>query len=121
MVPQADVPAVDTPLRIRSYRVLRRLATGGTSDVLLACTEGPGGFERVVVLKLLLRQFRDDKRFEQMFLREAAAYARLTHPAVVRLYDFFAERERLVLVLEYVDGLPLNKLLALLRGAGGRL
>jgi serine/threonine protein kinase len=74
-----------------------------------------------VVLKLLLRQFRDDKRFERMFLREAAAYARLTHPAVVRLYDFFAERDRLVLVLEYVDGLPLNRLLALLRGGEGRL
>jgi serine/threonine-protein kinase len=100
---------------------LRRLATGGTSDVLLACTEGPGGFGRVVVLKVLLREFQNDERFVQMFLREAAAYARLTHPAIVRLYDFFAERERLVLVLEYVDGVALNKLHTLLRAGGQHL
>ncbi len=75
----------------------------------------------MVVLKLLLRQFRHDGRFERMFLREAAAYARLSHPAIVRLYDFFAERDRLVLVLEYVDGLPLKRVNTLLRAVGGRL
>jgi serine/threonine protein kinase len=75
----------------------------------------------VVVLKTLLRQFRQDARFESMFIREAAAYARLSHPAIVRLYDFFAERDRLVLVLEYVDGLPLNKVQSLLRAVGGSL
>jgi serine/threonine protein kinase len=124
MVPPDDAPGPQAdalPSRIRAHRVLRRLATGGTSDVLLACAEGPGGFQRVVVLKLLLKQFRNDGRFERMFLSEAAAYARLSHPAIVRLYDFFAERDRLVLVLEYVDGLPLNRLLTLVRAAGGRL
>jgi serine/threonine-protein kinase len=95
--------------------VLRRLATGGTSDVLLARAEGPHGFERVVVLKLLLQQFREDEKFERMFAREAAAYARLSHPAIVKLYDFFSEGGQLVMVLEYVDGLPLNKLRALLK------
>src|SRR5271170_8070679 len=124
MVPPDDAPgpqADGLPSRIRAYRVLRRLATGGTSDVLLACAEGPGGFQRVVVLKLLLKQFRNDGRFERMFLSEAAAYARLSHPAIVRLYDFFAERDRLVLVLEYVDGLPLNKVQGLLRAGGASL
>lgn len=124
MVPleQAPPPRADElPPRIRAHRVIRRLATGGTSDVLLACAEGPGGFERVVVLKTLLKQFRQDARFESMFFREAAAYARLSHPAIVRLYDFFGERDRLVLVLEYVDGLPLNKVQALLRAGGTSL
>ena len=79
------------PVRIGGYRVLRRLATGGTSDVLLARAEGPHGFERVVVLKLLLQQYRDDETFERMFAREAAAYARLSHPAIVKLYDFFSD------------------------------
>jgi serine/threonine protein kinase len=124
MVSPEDVPpprADEVPPRIRAYRIIRRLATGGTSDILLACAEGPGGFERVVVLKTLLRQFRQAARFESMFIREAAAYARLSHPAIVRLYDFFAERDRLVLVLEYVDGLPLNKVQSLLRAVGAGL
>jgi eukaryotic-like serine/threonine-protein kinase len=106
------------PARIGGYRVLRRLATGGTSDVLLARAEGPHGFERVVVLKLLLQQYRDDKSFERMFAREAAAYARLSHPAIVKLFDFFSDAGQLVMVLEHVDGLPLHKLRALLKPMG---
>ena len=39
-----------TGQRVGGYRVVRKLATGGTSDVLLAKAEGPHGFERLVVL-----------------------------------------------------------------------
>ena len=95
--------------RIGGYRVLRRLATGGTSDVLLARAEGPHGFERAVVLKLLMQQFRRDAAMEKMFAREAAAYSRLSHPAIVKLYDFFSAEGQLVMVLEFIDGLPLNR------------
>ncbi|CAN5245455.1 hypothetical protein BH09MYX1_BH09MYX1_48790 [soil metagenome] len=53
--------------RIGGYRLLRRLATGGTSDVLLARAEGPHGFERTVVLKRLLSEHRGDPDFARMF------------------------------------------------------
>jgi eukaryotic-like serine/threonine-protein kinase len=115
-------PSVEgTPERIGAYRVVRRLAMGGTSDVLLARAEGPHGFERTVVLKLLLAQFREDPSFERMFAREAAAYARLSHPAIVKLYDFFSAEGTLVIVLEYIDGLPLNRARVLLRQRGVEL
>ena len=114
MDPQQDIPFE----KIGGYRILRRLATGGTSDVLLAKAEGPHGFERTVVLKLLLAHFRNEELMEKMFAREAAAYARLSHPAIVKLYDFFAAEGQLVMVLEYVDGIPLNKLRAMLKGTG---
>ncbi len=107
--------------RLGGYRVLRRIATGGTSDVLLAKAEGPLGFERQVVLKLLLSQYRDDQQFARMFAREAAAYARLSHPSIVRLFDFFSQNEQLVMVLEFVDGLPLNRLRAGLKDVGRKL
>ena len=73
--------------RIGGFRLIRRLATGGTSDVLLARAEGPHGFERTVVLKRLLSEHQNDPDFARMFAREAAAYARLSHPAIVRLFD----------------------------------
>jgi len=107
--------------RLGGYRVLRRIATGGTSDVLLAKAEGPLGFERQVVLKLLLSQYRDDAQFARMFAREAAAYARLSHPSIVRLFDFFSQNDQLVMVLEFVDGLPLNRLRAGLKDVGRKL
>ena len=104
--------------RVGGYRVVRRLATGGTSDVLLAKAEGPHGFERSVVLKLLLSQYKHDEEFKSMFAREAAAYARLSHPSIVRLYDFFANDDQLVMVLEYIDGPPLSRLRGMLKAVG---
>src|SRR5512144_1846107 len=107
--------AATTVERIGGYRVIRRLATGGTSDVLLARAEGPHGFERTVVLKRLLSQYKNDDEFAKMFAREAAAYAKLSHPAIVQLYDFFALDGQLVMVLEYVDGPPLSRLRGMLK------
>ncbi len=109
------------PERIGGFRILRRLATGGTADVLLARAEGPLGFERVVVLKVLLDAYRADPDSERMFAREASAYARLSHPGIVKLYDFFCAGDQLVMVLEFVDGLPLNRLRALLHAQGTEL
>ena len=121
--------------RIGGYRVVRRLATGGTSDVLLAKAEGPLGFERTVVLKLLLSQFRGDDEFARMFAREASAYARLSHPSIVRLFDFFAvpvseadaparqagREGQLCMVLEHIDGPPLTRLRTMLKAIGREL
>ncbi|HEY8077907.1 MAG TPA: protein kinase, partial [Labilithrix sp.] len=104
--------------RIGGYRVVRRLATGGTSDVLLAKAEGPHGFERTVVLKILLSQYKHDEEIQRMFAREAAAYARLSHPSIVRLFDFFALEGQLVMVLEFVDGPPLSRLRGMLKAVG---
>lgn len=106
--------------RVGAYRVVRSLAIGATADVLLAKAEGPMGFERTVVLKRLLAQHDEDAA--RMFAREAAAYARLSDPSIVRLFDFFSEPGgRLVMVLEYVDGPPLRKLRGMLRGIGQAL
>ena len=56
-----------------------------------------------------------------MFAREAAAYARLSHPSIVRLYDFFANDDQLVMVLEYIDGPPLSQLRGMLKAVGQQL
>jgi serine/threonine-protein kinase len=111
-------PESISPTPIGRFRVLRRLASGATTDVLLARAEGS---DRVVALKVLLQQFRSDPAFEQMFVREAAAYARLSHPAIVQLYEFFAVDGQFVMVLEYVDGLPLHKLRAMLSIGGEKV
>jgi serine/threonine protein kinase len=110
-----------TPKEVGGFRILRRLASGAASDVLLARAEGPHGFQRVVALKILLAKTKADPDFERHFAAEASAYARLSHPAVVKLYDFFAADGQLVMVLEFVDGLPLHKLRAMLAIAGERI
>ncbi|WP_394839553.1 protein kinase [Pendulispora rubella] len=101
--------------------MIRRLASGGTSDVLLARPIKPAGDHRPVVLKMLLPSYRDDPQFERLLARDAEAYGRLHHPFVVQLFEVFAVRDKLVIVLEYVDGLALNRLRSQLQGAGGWL
>jgi eukaryotic-like serine/threonine-protein kinase len=101
--------------RLGRYRIVKRLGGGDTSEVLLAVSQGPHGFERSVVLKRLLPQYEWDASMGRMLATEAIAYARLTHPAVVRLYDFFDHDGHAILVLEYVDGPSLADLQAMLR------
>src|SRR5207302_7068705 len=53
--------------------------------------------------------------------REATAYARLTHPAILRLYDYFAVKGEPAMVLEFVDGVSLARLVEVLRERGEKL
>ena len=105
------------------YEIVRRLGVSPTSEVLLAVSRGPLGFERTVVLKRLLVDVdaEDGVAGSARLGREALAYARLAHPAIVRLYDFVEDDGRLTLVLEHVDGLSLARVLAGLRVSGDDL
>jgi eukaryotic-like serine/threonine-protein kinase len=107
--------------KIGPYTVVRRLGMGGTSEVLLALSRGPLDFERYVVIKRLLPRFRVEPAMARMLAREAMAYARLSHPAIVRLYDFLDDDGELALVLEHVDGTTLARLRTTLRARGHRL
>jgi len=112
---RATVPgsrAQDSIDQVGSFQVIRTLATGGTSDILLARSSGPHGFERTVVLKCLDGQHRPESDFAKMFMTEATAYSRLSDASIVKLFDFFSHDERLVMVLEHVDGLTLRRLRA---------
>ena len=100
---------------IGPYRIVRRLGFGRKSEVLLATRLFPGNFERRVVIKRLLARCEDDPARQAVLAAEALAYARVAHPAIVQLFDFFSHEGHLALVLEYVDGLSLSKLLEALR------
>jgi serine/threonine-protein kinase len=68
------------------------------------------GFQRLCALKLVANSIEGDARLAEELAREAAICARLNHPAIVRMFDFFEHDRRLVLVLEYVDGAGLDRL-----------
>ena len=107
--------------QVNSYRVVRGLAKPRRDEIWLARHAGPLGFERLVVLKLLLPELRASAPARDAMLCEAAAYARVSHPAIVRLHDFIEHERRLGIVLEHVDGLPLNQLRAQLHRRRERL
>ena len=91
------------------YRVIEQLGKGGMGVVWRA---DDLRLERVVALKVLHAWVADDPELRERFEREASALARLSHPSVVRLYDVLEDRGQTVLVMELVEGVPLDTLLA---------
>ncbi len=100
---------------ISGYRVLERIGRGATSDVLLAEDEVSrrGAHEKVVV-KVLSIQLGEDDATLIPFKREVEAYGQISlHSALVELKRaIVTEDNQVVLVLEYVEGVSLQTLLA---------
>jgi eukaryotic-like serine/threonine-protein kinase len=91
------------------YRLREQIGRGGMGVVWRARDERLG---RDVALKVLHPWVADDPELRDRFEREAAALARLEHPNVVRLYDVLENDGQTVLVMEVVDGVSLDTLIA---------
>jgi serine/threonine-protein kinase len=88
------------------------IASGGMAAVHYGLMNGPVGFRRTVAIKRLHEQFAEDPEFVSQFLDEARLAARIRHPNVVQTLDVVAQNRQLLLVMEYVDGETLGRLLA---------
>ncbi len=76
---------------------------------------GPVGFARTVAIKRLHPQYAKDPEFVAMFLDEARLAARIRHPNVVSTLDVVATDGQLFVVMEYVAGEALARLLRAVR------
>jgi serine/threonine protein kinase len=101
-------------LRLGPYRILDRLGSGGAGTVYKA---EHVLMKRLVALKVLGRAGRRRKRPEgaspgggSKRRAELVTAGRLSHPHIVAAYDAARLRGRLVLVLEYVEGIDLERL-----------
>jgi eukaryotic-like serine/threonine-protein kinase len=94
------------------YRILLPLASGGSATLSIALAEGVGGFSKLVVLKTIRDELVQNARATRMFLEEARLSALMNHPNVVEVYEVFLQRNVPVIVMEFVDGQPLNYILA---------
>lgn len=104
-------PATDSAERIGRYEVICEIARGGMATVYLAHLGGLGGFRRLVAIKRLHPHLASETQFVSMFLDEARLVAEIRHPNVVPTLDISDTMQGLCLVMEYIDGAPLTKLL----------
>jgi serine/threonine-protein kinase len=79
---------------------------------------GPSGFSRRVAIKRLHPQLAANDEVASMFAAEARLSARITHVNVVPVLDVVSADGELLLVMEYVHGDSLSRLLAHARKAG---
>jgi serine/threonine protein kinase len=93
------------------YEVIRPLGTGGMAEVFQARVKGPAGFQRDVVIKRLRADRGEDADFVGMLADEARILGSLHHQNIVSALDFGEQDGSFFLVLEYVAGPSLARLL----------
>ncbi len=95
--------------KLGPYRILNQIGAGGIGIVYLA---EHAALRRRVALKVLpVKQARDQSNVDR-FYKEARAAATLDHPNIVHAYDVACDKGTHFLVLEYIDGDTLDRLLA---------
>ncbi len=103
------------------YVLYDQIASGGMATVHLGRLIGPVGFSRVVAVKRLHPIYANDPEFVTMLLDEARFASRIRHPNVVPILDVVASDAELLLVMEYVHGETLARLLRAGSKAGERM
>jgi serine/threonine protein kinase len=96
-----------TVFHMGKYKLISLLGCGGMGRVFLA---EHVTMNRRVALKVLARQIGKDRASLERFLAEARAIAALDHPNIVRAYNLDTEGGRYYIVMEYIDGLDLQRL-----------
>lgn len=96
----------------------RRLGAGGMAEVFRGVQTGIGGFQKVVAVKRMLPNLAENEDFERMFQAEVNLTARLQHPNIAQVFGNGEHDGYLYVVMEFVDGRDLAKVLTLLGQRG---
>jgi serine/threonine protein kinase len=86
------------------YEIVRELAIGGMAAIYLARVRGQAGFEKNVVLKVILPNLATDQSLVDSFLDEARLAATLRHSNIADVFDVGAEGKRYYFAMEHVHG-----------------
>src|SRR5579864_2540560 len=93
--------------QLGDFKLARKLGEGGMGAVYLAT--GPDG--KSVAVKVLPRHLGANAEFVKRFRREAEAATQLKHPNIIGAFFAGADAGYHYYVMEYCDGMPLDKLL----------
>ena len=92
------------------YHLVAEIARGGMGVVYLAMVQGPGGFNKLVVVKELKPELVEEPAFLTMFLDEARLAARLSHPNIVQTNEVGNDGDRYFMAMDYLDGRGLDQI-----------
>ncbi|MDP9036584.1 MAG: serine/threonine protein kinase [Myxococcota bacterium] len=103
------------------YILLEPFARGGMATVHFGRQLGVAGTGRVVAIKRLHPHLASEPEFVSMFLDEARIAARVRHPNVVSMLDAIRHENELLLVMDYIHGESLARVVAQSRANGSLL
>lgn len=118
-LPGGEQPEIRAGLVLGRYELLVPIAAGGMAQVWAARLKGARQFQKIVAVKTMLPQLSEDAQFEQMFLDEASLASQVRHPNAVEIMDLGDQNGVLYLVMEMIEGVPLNQLMKAAKASGG--
>lgn len=95
--------------QVGPYQVIGPLGQGGMASVFQAYH---AKLDRYVAIKMMHKAFLEDEGFRARFGREAQIVAKMEHPHIVPVYDYAEHDGQPYLVMKFVEGQTLKKLLA---------
>jgi len=93
------------------YQIVAQVGQGGMSLIHLAAVRGAHGIQKLVVLKSMRPELLQDQKMRRMFLDEGRRATLLNHANIVQTYEVVTIDSRPVMVMEYMEGQALSKVL----------
>ena len=93
------------------YELLAKIASGGMGTVYVGRLRGAAGFSRLVAIKRAHPHLLEDANFSRMLIKEAELASAISHPNAVAVVDVESFEGELLLVMDYVHGVPLSQLI----------
>ncbi len=91
---------------IANYKVISVLGEGGMGSVYLAQHIH---VDKKAAIKSLHKRLLSNEQIKSRFLNEAKTMSGLKHPNIVEMYDYEENDAGCFLIMEYVEGIPLDE------------
>lgn len=98
-----------TNKNVLNYTIDSKISEGGMGIVYAGHHNTLG---RKVAIKVLLPELANDPQIIERFINEANTLSKLTHQNIVSLYDLTNFENNLYLIMEYIDGVPLDRVIS---------
>ena len=93
---------------IGNYKISQEIGHGGMGKVYKAIHLS---LERVVAIKMIHPKLLSNNEMVARFYSEAKIQARLNHPNIVTVYDFFEFQDNHYIIMEFVEGESVSKII----------
>src|SRR3990167_3265385 len=105
---KTEVNIIEAAAKIK---ILGKLAEGGMGAIYLAEQHGAAGFKKTVAVKTIRPELLERPDAAEMFVGEAKLSSDLIHENILQIYALNQTRGGFVMVMEYVVGKNIEKLI----------
>ncbi|MEM7447129.1 MAG: serine/threonine-protein kinase [Myxococcota bacterium] len=97
------------PRPLGAYVLVRRIATGGMSEIYAAKASGIRQFDKRVAIKVIHPRYSQDEYFVHMLIEEANIAIQLSHRNICQVFGLERDEDTYFIVMEYIEGVDLHR------------